>query len=158
MLSIIILDNYPILRFGINSLLKNHFKQVQITEIPAVNNIPQFEYKAKPDLIILGINDNTIKKDLKLFYEVKHFFPTTPIIIYDEIIYDFKTLPYLEFGIEGYLLKQNNPSELLRAIEIVLSGNRYICNAVLQNLFNGFLLEKSTLERNQLLQSLRNLV
>lgn len=158
MLSIIILDNYPILRFGINNLLKNHFKDIQISEISSVNNFPQLDDKLIPDLVILGINDNSEKEDLKLYHEVKQFFPETPIIIYDEVIYNFKTLPYLEFGIEGYLLKHNDPSEFIRCVEIVLDGKRYVCNEVLQNLFNRFLLEKSTLTRKQLLHNLRNSV
>ncbi|WP_159473939.1 hypothetical protein [Dyadobacter sp. 3J3] len=156
MLSIIVLDNYPILRYGINNLLRNNFEDIQITEVESLKDIPQFEKKIKPDLIILGINDNSRKQDLELYYAVKQFFPISPVIVYDEIIYDFKTLPYLEFGIEGYVLKQNNPSELLRSIEIVLTGKRYICNAVLQNLYHGFLLEESGLARKQLLMNLRN--
>ncbi|MCF0057009.1 hypothetical protein [Dyadobacter sp. CY356] len=156
MLSIIILDNYPILRFGIAKLLKEHFKDVQLTEISVIDDIPKFHNTICPDLIVLGINDNTKKKDLKLYQEVKMFFPSTPTIVYDEIIYDFQTLPYLESGIEGYLLKQNKPAELLRSVEIVLSGKRYICNDVLQNLFYRFLSEESHIERNQVLLNLRN--
>lgn len=158
MLSIIILDNYPILRFGISNLLRSHFIEIKITEISSVNNIPQFGDEVNADVIILGINDNSKYKDLKLYHSVKQLFPTTPVVIYDEVIYNFETLPYMEFGIEGYVLKHNNPTELIRSIEIVLSGKRYVCNAVLQNLFNKFLLGKSTLERKQLLHDLRNLV
>ncbi|MBE9464177.1 response regulator [Dyadobacter subterraneus] len=147
MTSFLIIDNYPTLRTGIANLLKNHFRDLEISELSSADDILQRENNNKTDLIILGINDNAKKKDLSLYNKVKLLYPATPIIIYDEIIYDFKTLPYLEFGIEGYLLKQNDPSELIRAVELVLSGKRYVCNAVLQNLFNQFLLRSSFGER-----------
>ena len=155
MLSIIILDNYPILRYGVAKLLKNHFIHVQITEIPTAENITHSVYTLNPDVIILGINDNLVKKDLKLYFDVKHFFPNTPIIIYDEVVFGFKTLPYLEFGIQGYLLKKNNSSELIRSVEIVLSGSRYVCLDVVQNLFYDFLLEEPSAARKDMLLGMR---
>lgn len=154
--SIIILDNYPVLRLGLKKLLQELYKELTITEVSSVQNLELYKNTVDPDLIILGINDNAEDKDLSQYLEVRQLFPNVPVIVYDEVIYNFQTLPYLEFGIDGYLLKQQNPAEFARCIEIVASGKRYICNEVLQNLFNGFLQENSSVARKQLLSNLRN--
>jgi DNA-binding NarL/FixJ family response regulator len=54
----------------------------------------------------------------------------------------------MQQGAQGYLTKENAPDELIAAIQVILSGGRYISNALAQSLALGALTDddKSGLE------------
>ena len=153
MLTIIIIDKYPILRQGLDFFLKDHFKEARILDSDSIINFQKLHPDQSPDIIILGIDENPVTPTLDFVEMSKNWYPKSNIIIFDDRTNDLKTArtlainalynynstieisadnalcytsltdPYLKAGVNGYLSKQTSISQLIGCIEAVLKGD-----------------------------------
>ena len=143
MLTIALIDKHPILRLGLSFCLKKHFIEVIVKEGNDIIEYNELHPAAAPNLIIQGINENPKESNFHTVERIKGYHPKTPIIIYDENPMNFKKMPYLESGINGYVLKQNDVGELLACIDAVLNGKYYISPQLLEYLSQAFMKKKT---------------
>ena len=142
MLTITLIDSHPIIRTGLSLFLKNHLNEIIIQESESIFTFIESHSGQAPDLIILGFNKNSDSNNLGLINTAKKSYPTTKIIVYDENSQSNLILDYLRTGVNGYLTKLNNLTDLLDCIADVIKGKRYICNEGL-----NVLLEKHPVEK-----------
>ena len=143
-MNIVLIDKHPILRTGLAFFLKDHFNEATILESDSVTTFHESYRDQKPDLIILGISQDSTGNNLSFINIVKKKYPKASIVLYDEKPGTSMVFHYLKAGIKGYLSKQNNLTELIDCISDVLKGRRYICNEVLEIILNGNFVEKNT--------------
>ncbi len=89
----------------------------------------------KPDIVILDISMPTIT-GIEIAHQLKKYMPEVKIIIlskYDNEEYVYKLL---EYGINGYVLKDNAGDDLLTAIKDVIHGNIYLSSQITNKLVN----------------------
>lgn len=124
-INLIIADDHKIMREGIKQLLEIDGYIRVIGE--ANNGVECLELlnKVKADVLLLDINMPTMNGIETLIKIKENNIPIKVIIltVHDEIDYLIKAV---DIGVDGYILKDSDSSELRRAIFAVYNGKNYI--------------------------------
>lgn len=134
MLTIALIDRQPIMRFGLICYLKNYYKEINIIEADDIVSCFQLYPEQLPQLIIWGIHEEVKEANFGMLNKTQNLYPETAVIIYDDRLINFNILYYSSSLVDGYLLKQNDPEELIVCVNKVLTGKKYIS----QDLINFF--------------------
>jgi len=126
-------DDHPLMIDSVKALLESFVPNVH-TEY-ALNGDQAFEkIKNKDyDLIILDISMHG-KDPVSLIMETLTLRPLTKILIlsmHEEALYAKR---YYQAGVKGYVTKQSETGEIIKAINTVLSGRKYV-SAALADIF-----------------------
>lgn len=122
---IILADDHPIFRSGLEFLLKSSFEKVEILSFDngqsVLENIPVFN----PDIVLLDI-DMPVKNGLDACNEIQQLYPGLAVIILS--IHKTQDMVKLAFqkGAKGYLIKDNTSEEIVDCINRVLNGKTYL--------------------------------
>ena len=147
MITIAVIDNQPITRKGLTELVKEHFNDARLIEAGNFNSFQELQFSGKPDLFILGINEIAQQESRQTLREVKKQYPKALMIVYDVETQPDLAVLYLKSGVNGYLSKQGDLSELIDCIETVLNGKRYFGPGLMDVLF-GYLLGTSKMPKS----------
>ena len=133
MINILIADDHAIVREGLKQIVALE-KDLQVTG-EAGSAVELFEQLEKQsfDIIILDINMPG-RSGLDIMKDLNIRFPNIPVLIlsmYSEEQYGFRAI---RAGASGYLKKVSAPEELVTAIKKIVSGGKYISNALAENL------------------------
>src|SRR5207247_6296359 len=85
-------------------------------------------------LLDLGLPD---RHGLEVLRELHAARPQLPVLILTMFPEDQLALRMLEMGASGYLTKESAPEELLRALERVMAGHKYLRPAMAQAVADG---------------------
>jgi DNA-binding NarL/FixJ family response regulator len=125
MLSILIVDDHPVVRQRLRQMLIEEFQEVIIAEAgDGVEAIVQVRNQ-NWDVVILDIGIPGMS-GLELLKELKEVRPDTRVLVltmYPEQQYATR---FLRAGAAGYTTKDRARPELVNAIRVVLSGERYV--------------------------------
>jgi DNA-binding NarL/FixJ family response regulator len=138
LIRVLIIEDYHMIREGIRMMLesKENFLRFEIDEAEngeiAIGKVLKKEY----DIILIdyqlpGMNGKETLKEIRLY---KKDIKALALSNYDEISY-VKSM--MDEGANGYILKNIEPAELIRAIETVLAGKEYYSNEVLVKLLDA---------------------
>ena len=135
---ILIADDHPIFREGLNSIVStlSHLKVIGQAENghDAVLQAKQHN----PDLILMDVT-MPVMNGTEAIRMIKQRQPDIKIIA----LSSFKSRDYiqasLESGANGYVLKTDSSDNLLTAIESVLDGHAYFSSCVCDTVLSGFL-------------------
>jgi DNA-binding NarL/FixJ family response regulator len=142
MIKVVITDDHKLFRMGLAELLKKQKDIDVIAEISNGKDFLSFLSKNEVDIVLLDIDMpeldgfEVLKRLNNLKSEVK------PIIIsmYDDGNYIAKCA---KSGAYGYLLKNTDEYELVKAIRIVAKGKKYFSQAISEKMIN-FMSEQHT--------------
>lgn len=136
--NIAIIDSFPILRTGLTILLRNHLKKASFIEAAEPNGfeLPRHPHEC-PDLIILGLNRRRYPDFHVVLGQVKANFPNTPVVVYSENLDSEIVLSYIRRELHGYVAKSTDCTEVVRCVEDVLRGRRYLCQAFTEALLRS---------------------
>lgn len=136
MIKIIITDDHELFRIGLSELLK---KQEDIQVVAELSNGKEFldfiENKPKIDIVLLDITMPEIDGFEVLDTLIKNKSTIKPIMIsmFDDGNYIAKCA---KNGAYGYLLKNTDEFELLKAIRIVAKGKKYFNQMISEKMIN----------------------
>ena len=137
--SVIIIDDHPLVREGLKSVVNRHPLLEVVREADNVEEGYDLVREVKPDLVLLDIILHG-SSGLELGKKLLAADPSQKIILltmYSKIQY---IVSALESGIRGYILKETSPAALLQGIEKVLEGeifvDSYISNKVISQLIH----------------------
>ena len=122
---ILIVDDHPVMRFGVRQLIERHWPQATIGEAASLAEALE-QVRASPwDLAVLDLSlpDTSGVEGL---VQLRRAAPTTRVLMlsmHDEASYAARAL---QLGAAGYLTKEHAINELVVAIERVLNDQRYI--------------------------------
>jgi two-component system invasion response regulator UvrY len=77
------------------------------------------------------------RSGLDALIELKERYPDLPVLILSMLPEDQFAVRALQAGAAGYISKQNAPDELVRAIRRVLSGKKYVSDALNEKILNS---------------------
>ena len=138
LIRLLIIEDYHMVREGIRMMLesKESFLRFEVDEAEngeiAIGKVLKKEF----DIILIdyqlpGMNGKETLKEIRLY---KKDIKVLALSNYDEFSY-IKSM--MDEGANGYILKNIEPAELIRAIETVLSGKEYYSNEVLVKLLDA---------------------
>lgn len=132
----IILDDHPIFRQGLASLIELNDNFCSCTQAGTINEAIEALNKDVPDLILADIGISN-QNGLNFICNIKRSYPELPVLIistYDERIYAERSL---KAGARGYIMKQAASSAVLHAIHTVLGGKIYISESMRDRLIEN---------------------
>jgi two-component system invasion response regulator UvrY len=134
--NIAIMDNYPIVRYGIMNLIDSLEGYKVIIEVS--NGEELLEQIAtsplQPDICIIDTNDTT--NCFVIIKELKRRAPGTKILVFSYLNNDYITLQLLRNGANGFLEKKSSTRQLIRALGSLCYAEYYHPESLAQKIFD----------------------
>ncbi|GLV20746.1 DNA-binding response regulator [Sphingobium sp. TomMM35A] len=130
MAQIAIVDDHPIFLDGMAQFLSSHGHDVIFCARSVSEAIARLKAD-QPDLLILDVS----MKDgggLAILSAIRESGSTVPVIFMTVHIRPDQTLEAIKLGVDGVVLKDSDPKELLTCITEVLDGNKSISPTVME--------------------------
>ena len=136
-MKILLADDHPVVRIAIKQIILESYYFAEIIE---VDNGTVLEKRAKEKGIDLVITDISMPgtEVSSVIKAIKHYSPKLPIIVLSMNSAEHSAVSLFKLGISAYLCKENASSELLKAIEFVMKGKKYIPTEIAEILANAF--------------------
>lgn len=118
-------DDHILMREGIRQLLECDNSIEIVGEVSNGEQCMEMIYKVKPQVLLLDIN-MPVKNGIEVLKEIRNNGLDIKVLIltvHNEIEY---LLRAMDIGVDGYILKESEFSELKRAINTVMAGETYI--------------------------------
>ncbi len=139
-MKVLIADDHDIIRKGLRQILQDAYPDCEITEVAdgqeLLNSVAQGSY----DLVISDITMPVVS-GLEALKILRKDFPQIPVLILSVHAEELYATRALKSGAHGYLTKAFAEGELLKAVNALLQGKKYITPVVaeqLSNLLNDF--------------------
>jgi two-component system, NarL family, invasion response regulator UvrY len=125
MKKILICDDHSIIRRGLKFILANHFKKFVIDEVHSIRETMASLKKEVPDFAIfdLQLSDGNMIETLP---SIVALYPSLDILVFSMSNEEIYAKRILQIGARGFLNKNADEEEVLRALKIFLSGQNYI--------------------------------
>jgi DNA-binding NarL/FixJ family response regulator len=139
----IIVDDHPVVRFGVKQMLSSSDNIEVVAELDDADNLIQVLKDTGADIVLLDLElGNTQGVDaLRL---VRENAPGTKVIIYTSHDEEDRIVQAAELGVDGYLLKGCGQTELVNAITSVSVGGIALESSVAGKLMNHMNQRSST--------------
>jgi two-component system, NarL family, invasion response regulator UvrY len=132
---IIIVDDHPVVRKGIVQIVREGLNFPSIDEVSDAESFYQMILKKDYDLAILDISLPG-RSGLDVLVDVKKLKPDLPVLVLSINDAEQYGIRALKVGASGYLVKDAAPNELVRAVEQILLGKKYISSTVAEKLID----------------------
>ncbi len=134
---ILIVDDHPIFREGLTQSINREPDLTVCGDVEDAAQALDALHRLKPDLIVL---DLTLpgKSGLELIKDLQALAPDLALLVvsmHDESLYASRTL---RAGARGYIMKQESPQTLLRAIRLVLEGRIYVSDKMSAQILENY--------------------
>lgn len=128
----LVADDHELFLKGLELLLNVHYPKTEIVLAHNYNDI--FSIIAKQDDFDIVLTDLAMPGDIwsNAIEKIHQKLPETPIIILSAVFDREIVQKTIELGVSGYLSKTSSQSEILEALELVLSGGVYLPQHILQ--------------------------
>jgi DNA-binding NarL/FixJ family response regulator len=136
--TILLADDHPIVRQGLRHLLEGELDLKIVGEASDGLQAVQLTEKFKPNVLIVdmmmpGLNG------LEVLRQVRDRSPSTCSIVLSMQSADVYVVEALKSGALGFVLKETGPSELVNAVQQVISGKRYLSPRLSERLIDVLL-------------------
>lgn len=137
MLKILIADDHTVVRKGLRQILLDEFPGAQIEEVADGGELVKRVMAAKWDVVVSDLSMPG-RSGLDALQQIKLSHPDLPVLILSIHPEEQYALRALKSGAAGYLSKDTAPDELVKAVQKVLLGKKYISQAIAEKLANAF--------------------
>ncbi len=146
-ISVLLVDDHPIVREGYRRLLEESGKVRVTGEAAAVADAYQQFCRSKPDVVVMDLALPGVSGIEGIRRMLAHQADARVLVfsMHEDAIFARRAL---EAGAAGYLTKASAPRELVEAVEAVASGKRYISHAMAQTLAFASLSMDATAQRH----------
>jgi two-component system invasion response regulator UvrY len=137
MLRILIADDHTVVRKGLKQILLEEFPSAVIEEVSDAEQLIQKVMAAQWDVVVSDLSMPG-RSGLDALHQIKHSHPDLPVLILSIHPEEHYALRVLKAGASGYLSKDSAPDELVKAVQKVLLGKKYISSSVAEKLATSF--------------------
>ncbi|HVW58816.1 MAG TPA: response regulator transcription factor [Puia sp.] len=132
MIRILLADDYTIIRKGVRQILTQAYPNIQIEEIEEGEEWTEKLYASSWDIVIsdLPMPD---RGGLDTLQRINQRFPQLPVLILTLYPKKNYAVRALKAGAAGFLSKDAAPDELITAVDMILSGKKYIALPGMEN-------------------------
>jgi len=142
MAKILIADDHSIIRAGIKKILEKEIDLQVIGEAGNAYDVLEFVNKNDLDLLLLDINMPGAN-GLGLLREVRKLKPQIKILVLSIYPEESFALSAFELGASGYLTKESTPELLIKAIQKIINGGKYLSEELGEKLASRINLQNS---------------
>ena len=119
--SVFIVDDHSFFRAGLRKVLAEHGFPV-VGEAPDGQAALSLVERRRPDLVVMDLSMPGMS-GAEATREITRRLPSVAVLIMTVSIGEADVVAALEAGAAGYLLKDSEPAEIVRAVEAALSGD-----------------------------------
>ncbi len=149
MLRILIADDHTVVRKGLKQILLDEFPGSLIEEVADGGELIKKVMGGKWDVVVSDLSMPG-RSGLEALQQIKLTHPELPVLILSIHPEEQYALRALKSGASGYLSKDTAPDELVKAVQKVLLGKKYISQAISEKLANTFSSDFSALPHESL--------
>lgn len=130
---ILIVDDHPVMRFGVHQLIEKRWPDAAIGE---AENLGQALSMVRAEVWHVAVLDLSLPdtSGLEGLAQLRRAVPTLPILVLSMHAETAYATRALQLGAAGYLTKEHATTELINAVERVLRGGRYISSGLAERL------------------------
>lgn len=137
MLRILIADDHTVVRKGLRQILLDEFPTAEISEVADAEELIKKVMSDKWDVVVSDLSMPG-RSGLDALQQIKLSYPDLPVLILSIHPEEQYAIRALKSGASGYLSKDTAPDELVKAVQRVLLGKKYISQAIAEKLANSF--------------------
>ncbi len=134
-MSIAIVDDHQLIRSGLRELIESMSNHQIIIEAADGSELISKMSEQKPDLVLLDIKMKGMNGVETLEF-LKAYYPDIKVLILTMMEEEHFIVDMVRKGVNGYLIKNTPPEELMTAIEIVQREGSYFNDTVTKALVN----------------------
>ena len=143
-LRILVADNHAIVRKGVRQIVDEAFPGATVGEAANTQEVLALVENKEWDLILLDITMPG-RDGLNALKDIKQRQPRLPVLMLSIHPEDQFAVRTLRAGAAGYMTKETAPGELVKAIEKVLAGGKYVSASFAERLAAGLAVPDSKL-------------
>ena len=136
--TVLLADDHPVVRQGMRNLLDAEAGFSVVGEAEDGLQAVQLAEQLKPDVAIIDMMMPRLN-GLEAIRQITARVPHTCCIVLSMQSADPYVMQALKAGASGYVLKDSGPSEVVKAIQQVLSGRRYLSPQLSEKLIDLFI-------------------
>lgn len=137
MINILVADDHAIVRKGLRQILLEQYLFANIAEAGNVEMLIKEVMKQKWDVVICDMNMPG-RSGLDALQQIKQIAPKLPVLIMSMYPEEQYALRVLKAGASGYLGKDTIHDDLIKAIETVKLGKKFITPSIAERLADSF--------------------
>ena len=137
---IVSVDDHPLLREGIATIINSQPDMELVSQAATGAEAIQHYRLHRPDVTLMDLRLPDLS-GIDAMIAIRGEFPEARIIMLTTFEGDVELQRALQAGARGYLLKNSAGSELVNAIRIVQSGQRYLSQKISDTVVDDYLLE-----------------
>lgn len=127
---VLIVDDHPVFREGLAQIIAGEHDLTVCGQVGSARQGVEGTAHFKPDVVLLDVTLPD-RSGLEVIKQIRAAHPGVKVLVvsmHDEALYANRVL---RLGGDGYIMKQEDPSEVVTAIHDVLAGHIYVSEAVL---------------------------
>jgi len=134
-ISIVVIDNHSVVRYGIHYLLdrQDEFLASVVGEAGDGDNGLKVIAQTRPDIVLLNISMPGLDS-LEVITRAREILPSVKIIMITVFSDATTAKQFLKAGAAGYVLKEEHADNFNKAIQHVFAGKHFISDKVAQNI------------------------
>ena len=137
MLKILIADDHTVVRKGLRQILLDEFPAAEIGEVADAEELIKIVMAHRWDVVVSDLSMPG-RSGMDALQQIKHSHPNLPVLILSIHPEEQYAIRALKSGASGYLSKDAAPDELVKAVQRVLLGKKYISQSIAEKLANNF--------------------
>jgi two-component system invasion response regulator UvrY len=136
MLRFLIADDHAVVRKGLKQILQDAFPSALIEEVADAEELLKKVNKEEWDTVISDISMPG-RSGLDVLQQIRQVNPKLPILILSMHHEDQYAIRVLKAGASGFLNKDSAPEDLVKAVNHVLLGKKYITSSIAEKLVSA---------------------
>jgi DNA-binding NarL/FixJ family response regulator len=136
MLKILIADDHAIVRKGLIQILLEEYPSAKIGEVADAESLLAEVMKEDWNIVVCDMNMPG-RSGLDALIQIKQMAPHLPVLIMSMYPEDQYALRVLRAGASGYLGKENIHDDIIKAIQTVQLGKKFITPTIAEKLANA---------------------
>ena len=141
-IKIFLVDEYTIIREGLKSLFKSRTDMEVVGETNDSQRVIRIANELRPNVIIIGVRISGMDS-LQVIRRISNELTDVKVIALSTYLQRNFVIEILKAGASGYIHKVNNFSELVRAVNTVMSGQKYLCPSATSLITNNYIQDYS---------------
>lgn len=137
--TILVVDDHPMMRVGAAAALSNAPDCSVVGETDNADDALEMAGRLKPNIVLTDIRLRGERTGVDLARDLRKRIPDSKIIVFTNFPHEPYVRAMMELGVEGYLLKDTPPSDVLDAIRMVAKGRNVFSSAVTSSIVRGYL-------------------
>ena len=133
MIKVLIADDHAIVRKGLRQVVKEQAAYMEVDEAEDGQEVLEKIHAGHWDVLVLDISMPK-RNGLDILQEIRHSKPNLPVLILSVHPEEQYAVRVLKAGASGYMSKDCAPDELVRAIEKVVAGGKYVSATLAEKL------------------------